>query len=595
MKRLVFDIETDGLLPELTKIHCIATIDPDTGEESTFVNKAYKSEADGTIEDALVHLAGADLLIGHNIAGFDIPAIQKLTNDKVLSGSNLFDTMLMAGLAFPAIKKDDFKRIQLDRIKRVPDDRRFPPKLAGRHSLEAWGYRLGIHKGTFGIERSDWSVYDEDMLRYCVQDVRVNVALYLHLANQNLDERAVDLEHRFAKIMNQQERDGVEFDEAAGRSLAAEMQKERYRLTEELKETFPPETVTTYTPKKKLRRDKVVEFNPGSRIQVAKRLMELGWRPTEYTPSGQAEVSHKTLEALPYPEAKPLARYFVLQKLLGYLTDGKNAWLKLVKDGRLHGRTLTVGGTPHGRVVHFSPNLAQVPSIRKAFGAAIRALFTSRVGWKMVGCDAAGIQLCALAHYMARYDDGAYIDVVVNQDPHAVNQKAMGLGTRDEAKTKIYAFLFGAGEENLGDGDRKAGAALMRRLYKNLPALKALVGAAKSTAKSRGHLVGLVGQPIPISSDHVALNYLLAAFEAVVMKTATVILHSNLKSSDIPNDAYVQVLHVHDEFQFEVKEEYATDVGKLAARSIQQAGEALGVRCPLAGEFKVGDNWADTH
>lgn len=605
--KLVFDIETNGLLDTLDRVHCIAVIDADSGEEKLFVNSMYREDCDGDLDDALALLDSADLLIGHNITGFDLPAL-----DVALGWTTsvpVFDTAIAAPLAASDVKNEDF---EANKRRKKRGHTPMPNKLVGTHKLEAWGWRLGTHKGDYGIERTDWSVYDADMGRYCVQDVRVNAELYHWLERQQLSPKSVEIEHKFTEIIRKQEKAGFRFDVEAATKLEGQLMAERAKLEGALVDLFPPREIVYFTPKKKLRRVKTVPFNPNSRQQVAWHLTnKYGWKPKEHTPNGQAKIDESILSALPYEEAQKLARVFLLTKRLGALSDGRNAWLKLVKDdGRIHGWMKSIG-TPHGRCAHYHPNMAQVPGVQSEYGAECRALFCARPGWKIVGADASGIQLRSLAHYMARWDDGEYIDIVVNSDPHEANRIAAGLAERSEAKRLIYAFLFGAGLKKLGTivrpdipefGSRSdhtkllnAGKRLSEKFLGGFPALAKLVAAVKAASR-RGFIKALDGRKVPVRSQHVALNYLLASAEAVIMKLATIIVHEKAAAAGfVWGEDYVQVAHVHDEFQFEARKEIADELGRLAVEAIKQAGVDLGFRCPLDGEYKVGDNWYETH
>ena len=347
---------------------------------------------------------------------------------------------------------------------------------------------------------------------------------------------------------------------------------------------------------------KRIPFNPGSRDQIAKRFMQRGWKPADFTPDGRARVDEPILKELAkdgYEEAGPLLEYLMIQKRLGQLAEGNEAWLKLVKaDGRLHGR-VTTNGAVTGRCTHSKPNLAQVPNAGSPYGKECRELFTVGEGKKLVGCDASGLELRCLAHYMARYDGGAYAKILLEEDIHTANQKAAGLPTRDNAKTFIYAFLYGAGDEKIGKiiGKGQAeGKSIKKEFLDKTPALKKLREAVEQAVEARGYLVGLDGRQLPIRSPHAALNTLLQSAGALIMKQATVLLNRYLevKGWSFARD-YALVGHIHDEVQLEVDEDKADTVGQLAVKAIQDAGRSFNFRCRLDGEYKVGQNWAETH
>lgn len=604
MTRWNYDLETNGLLSrgDELKVHCAGLINVDTGEELAFANKDYKvPDADGDIEDFLDILATLtpdDELSAHNGIGFDNEVLRMVYGFE--HEAKNWDTYLGGMIGYPDLKDKDFNLIK--RAKRL-NKVYMPGNMAGRHSLEAWGYRLGCEKGSYGKGKTDWDVFDIDMFNYCLQDVRVGVTLRKHLETRHIPDNILDMEQKFAHVMMLQEQRGFTFDVEAAEELLGELSIEQAGLTDRLQRLFPPKTVVSFTPKKKLRREKVVAFNPNSRRDIAERLTEkYGWEPAEYTDSGQPKMDEAVLASLDYPEAQTLTRSTMLNKRISQISSGRAAWLKKVgDDGRVHGRVINIG-TPHSRCSHSNPNMAQVPGAAKPFGLRCRALFRAQEGWKMVGTDASGIQLRALAHYLQPYDDGEYVDVVTKGDPHSKNQEASGVETRALAKTFIYSYLFGAGNGHIGTQLGREGQAAVRygkkvrgqfdtRTVGIVPLRKGLAKAAQ-----RGHIFSLAGRYVPLRSDHVALNYLLTSFEVDVMKTATNWIHEHAHEYGLVfGENYGNLAHVHDEFQFEVAPDKVDALSEITCLSIQRAGELLGSRCPLAGEANVGDTWADTH
>jgi DNA polymerase-1 len=293
-----------------------------------------------------------------------------------------------------------------------------------------------------------------------------------------------------------------------------------------------------------------------------------------------------------------LLSYLLVQKRLGQLAEGQQAWLKLQKNGVIHG-SVNTNGAVTGRCTHSNPNVAQVPSVRADYGSECRELFTVRNGYKLVGCDASGLELRMLAHYMAFYDGGQYAKIVTEGDVHTVNQQAAGLETRDQAKTFIYALLYGAGDEKIGNiagGNAQLGQKLKRKFFSSLPALARLQADVQRKVKHGGELKGLDGRILPIRSSHAALNMLLQSAGAVCMKVALIQqfhLMNGLRWQH--GREYAFVANIHDEFQAEVTPDKAETFGKLAVESIQHAGKQLKLNVPLDGEYKIGNNWAETH
>jgi len=323
-----------------------------------------------------------------------------------------------------------------------------------------------------------------------------------------------------------------------------------------------------------------------------------GWKPELMTEQGKPKVDEAVLKTLDYPEAALLNEYLLINKRIGQLATGANGWLKMVKDGKIHGRVNT-NGAATGRCTHSKPNVAQTPSIGAAYGKECRELFHAPEGYSLVGADLSGLELRCLAHFMSKYDDGSYADVVVNGDIHTLNQKAAGLPTRNNAKTFIYGFLYGAGPAKIGsivNGSEKEGRKLIAKFMKATPAIKLLRAAVAEAVEKQGYLAGLDGRQLPIRSGHAALNTLLQSAGAVLSKKASVILYENLTLNDLKwGEDWAQVAHVHDEVQLIARKEIADYVGQQAVKSFQLAGEYYDFRCPITGEYKVGNNWADTH
>ena len=598
---LIFDIETDSLLDSLTTIHCMVILDTETGQ--VFNCKNMKNNlTDGeylSIEAGISMLQDADEISGHNIVKFDIPAIQKVY-PKFNPKGKIFDTLLMSKLVYPDIGDIDDRNIRKGR---------FPKKLRGKYSLKAWGYRLGELKGEYCEQEDCWTEWSIDMQRYCEQDVMVTKKLFDLLKSKNISEEAIKLEHQFAKIIFNQEQRGVYFDKAKAIELAAHLTEEKLKLEQRLKEIFPNEMQEeTFIPKvnnskrgyikgepfvKKIE----IEFNPASRQMIADRLIKkYNWKPKKLSPTGLPVIDEEVLEGLSFEEAPLLKEYFLVTKTLGQLADGKNAWLKLVaSDGAIHGRVDTIGAVT-GRCTHNSPNLAQVPAVGGFMGKECRELFRAREGYKLVGTDASGLELRCLAHYM---DDEEYTHEILNGDIHTKNQLAAGLPTRNNAKTFIYGFLYGAGDAKIGSitgKGAKEGKAIKERFLKSLPKLKKLTDGVKHKIKTRGFLKGIDGRILKVREQYKGLNVLLQSAGAIVMKKALCILNDDIKAKGwIINEDIAFVLNVHDEYQAEVRPELVEEYKVMAVEAIRKAGEYFGFRCPLTGEAKVGTSWYETH
>jgi DNA polymerase-1 len=621
---LIFDLESDGLLPTLTKIHVLCVTDTESPEPPA----VFRGQ---DIINGVKLLQEADLIVGQNIIGFDIPALQKVYTWFSPKGT-IRDTLVLSRLIHTNLK--DIDAALMKRTRPI-----ILGKLFGSHGLEAWGKRLGNHKGDYKDafklrlgdayeEGMEWLQWSQDMEDYCVQDVQVTTELWTRLLAHNYSEKSIQLEHEVATIINRQVMHGFCFNEKEAAILYGELSAQREVLFHQLIAVFGSWYVSDKDrlPKvdSKARGEtkgvpftkvKLVEFNPTSRQQIASRLTKLyGWEPLEFTASGQPQVDDAVIGKLPYPTAPLLTEYLLIDKRIGILAEGKQAWLKLVKQGRIHGGCNTNGAVT-GRATHSHPNIAQAPKVnKKVVGSErYRALFGVPKGKRLVGADLSGLELRCLAHYMAKWDGGAYADAVLAGDIHTVNMIAAGLPTRDNAKTFIYGFLYGAGDAKIGSivgGDADIGSSLKAKFLKGLPALANLSKAIKTTLnpppkfdatlgrvakqKQRKYLVGLDGRRIHIRSAHAALNSLLQSAGAMIAKQAIVILDKLIEDAGYQQRAHL-VAWIHDEVQLECDEEIANEVGEMCLRSFKEAGEHFNFRVRIDGEYKVGLTWADTH
>ena len=545
---ITLDIETNT---SHDNIWVVVTQDVETGEMLEHYSAA-------TLAPLISQASG---VIGHNLVGFDAPVLLKQWKLHIPTPKQR-DTLVMSRL--------------------------YNPSLEGGHSLDSWGKRFGDHKIDF--HDYDGGLSDE-MVEYCRQDVALTTRLYKHLTDtlkrEGFSQQCVDLEEKVAIITAQQERNGFKLDVEQATLLWQDITHKMRQITEQLQKVFPPIVEERWSEKTGKRlKDKVTEFNVGSRKQIAERLVGVGVKFKQKTEKGAVIVNEKVLEGIDIPEAKTIYEYLMLQKRAAQI----DSWLTHEKDGRVHGRVITNGAVT-GRMTHHSPNLAQVPSVSAPYGKECRSFWCVPEGHKLIGCDASGLELRMLAHYMR---DERYTNEILSGDIHTANMKAAGLTDRSQAKTFIYAFLYGAGAAKIGQivgGGYREGQQLIDSFLRNTPAL-AKLREKVATHSAGGTLPGLDGRRLRVRSEHAALNTLLQGAGAVVMKQALVLLSESLNQYDIPHKL---VANVHDEFQIEVPENFADVVGKAAVRAIRNAGDVLDLRCPLDAEYNVGNNWAETH
>jgi hypothetical protein len=593
----------------MTTVHSLVLTDVDTGEMFSCHDHGG---ADYTVEEGLRILMEADLAIGHNIIGFDIPAIQKIYPWFHLDQDKVYDTLIMSRLIWSDLMDRDAKAVQAGVL---------APKMRGRHSLESWGQRLGKWKGDYSEEMKakgldPWAEWNLPMQEYCEQDVEVTVAFWNLIQTKEVDPRATELEHQVAFIVQEQIRHGFVFNYEGALDLLKTLQEERADVEGKLQTLFDPwySLEEVKTPKRSVNykdltrhsvwagasysKIKLNVFNPGSRAHIADRLMKVrGWRPSEFSNNGQPKIDDEILSSLPYPEAQQISYYLMLQKRLGQVYEGKNSWINLYnKDtGRMHGGVVTNGAVT-GRMTHNYPNVAQTPSVFKPFGKECRTLWTVPLGKKLVGVDVSGLELRMLAHFMAPFDNGEYAEIVLHGDIHTANMNAAGLSERNQAKTFIYAFLYGAGNAKIGSivgAGPKRGGDLKKSFLAATPALNQLIKGVTKAAK-RGWLKGLDGRILHIRHQHAALNTLLQSAGALVCKRWAVEMEMELRARGWKQHCQV-VANIHDEHQYEVDEEYAERIGELSIECIKKAGDYFGIRMPLDGEANIGNNWKETH
>ena len=566
---MFLDIETNGL-------------DPDTiWVAVTMQDNAVQVHYD---KDSLAKALQGDFpVVGHNLIGFDLPVLEKLWGILV-DKRRVQDTLVMSRLA--------------------------NPQREGGHRLAVWGGK-GDH--------DDWSCLSKDMVDYCVQDVRVTAKAYskIKLELRWFTQDSIDLEHEVQWIVQEQVRNGWLLDMRHAIDLLATLKERKLAVEDEVHKVFKPKWVDVKQVVPKTKKDgslskvgltdeeyqKVQQsgdrspfmrralkpFNLGSRQQIGEYLIDFGWKPCKLTPTGQPMVDEAVLSTVKdIPQAAMIAEYLMLQKRVAQV----QSWVDEANPDtdRVHGYVNTNGAVT-GRMTHSKPNLAQVPASYSPYGKECRQCWIARDGYKLVGFDASGLELRMLAHYM---DDKEYTNEVINGDIHTANQHLAGLESRDQAKTFIYALIYGAGNEKLGTvvgGNKSHGKRLRESFLNNLPAFAALAKRVER-ASAKGYVRGLDGRKIFIRSSHAALNSLLQGAGAIVMKKALVLFDDKLKSNNL--NAKI-VANIHDEWQVEALAQDAELVGELGIDAIVEAGVALELNCQLDGEYNVGDDWSETH
>jgi len=507
MKTAIFDIEADSLNP--TVIHCIAVREHESG-----VAKLY---GPSELSEALTHLSTCDRLTGHNVLDFDLPVLKRLLNWEPSATTGVIDTLIWSRFLFSDLTKNDLKRYGDDE-----DDETKFKALIGKHSLEAWGKRLGVHKVDF---QGPWDTYTQVMGDYCLADTATNLAIYRHfLGLGHTDFTALQIEHDFARICNRMTATGVCFDVEKAKEMHASLKSDLEKLTTEIVGDIPPTVVEMKTPeyyiatwpdktehqfptkgaadaaRKVLKyrpRDcsiapgpvarKIIPFNINSRQQVRELLYQRhSWLSPALTETGEkmvgqlsgeelardyGKLSEELLRECPFALGHKLADYYLINKISSFLlsADEKKGWLTMCGDGRIHGQIITIGAATF-RCTHNRPNIAQVPhtavdkaagpifGLKGRYGADCRSLFRASPGYVMVGADLSGIEAVALAHYLYPYDRGEFAKKIAAGDIHSSNVVAIKGAGFGISRTDSKTAFYGY---LYGSGDMKMGTILV--------------------------------------------------------------------------------------------------------------------------------------
>jgi DNA polymerase-1 len=628
----------------------------------------------------LDYIGDADIVCAHNGIRYDFPVLEKLYGF-VVPFEKQRDTLVIGRTIRPNIKETD-GQLNASRLK---EGRETIGTLFGSHSIEAWGFRFGIPK--VGADITDWSEWTQEIQDRCAVDISINLRLWDYLKPDAYSQEALNLEHRVARLVEKITLAGWPFDMEKAAALHAHLVDERHKLEKQLAEQFSGwwvnkgefvpkrpneklgywgewEEYTEYTDKKgqpcepySARRfigapcTKIewTDFNPSSRDHVERCLRQLGWKPTEFTETGKAKLDDSVIEGLvtQFPQGAGLPQYLMIDKRLGQLADGDNAWLKTVgEDGRIHANYNPMG-TVTSRMSHFLPNIAQVPATKSPYGKECRELFTVPKGWVMVGADMSGLELRCLAHYLARYDDGAYGETILKGDVHWENVKAMGFfphpPVRDKhnelhsvirevgAKTFLYAWLYGAGDLKAGNillnacraakalgiegeevyrtffsddpapNERKlrwVGQQVKNNFLRKTKGLASLVRMVREIAEVNNALPGLDKRRLPVRHEHAALNTLLQSAGAILCKQWICDAEDALIAEGLKwgwDGDFVFLANVHDELQVACRDGLGERVGDTLVRSARSAGGPFGFRIQLDSEYKIGNDWSQTH
>lgn len=628
MKLLVFDSENaGGFWDTATKIWCVCIYDMEE-------KQLYKYGPD-QIEEALDHLNRGDVLIGHNIIGHDFPVIRRL-HKRDFKHKKIVDTLLVSRQQRP--------------------NRSVPPHCPVKHaphSVEAWGYRLGHRK----VDHDDWENYSPEMLHRCGEDVLINVKIYEALIKEGKGEgwgACHRLNMRLFDYLKRQEEHGWFVDTAHMDRCCHQLRRWILRIDMAIVDKLPllvePQETKQYGEfkyiKKPFKKDgsyakSVTDWfgdsldsmvgGPFSRVafrrvsldsnlETKDFLIKSGWEPLEWNYSKKTgEVtSPKLSKDDPFIGVQgSLGKLIVLRvKCKHRLSTIEGLKESVREDGTIRPGIGGVAST--GRIRHSV--IVNIPSVDSGsfYGKQMRSIFRARPGMVMVGADSAGNQIRQLA---ARMGDPEFTKVVLfgkketGDDLHSFNQQRANLPTRTLAKNFFYGFIFGAQDAKIGKimgKDKAAGAAIREEYYRRVPKLKELVDRLTEEWKATavkwynpkwnkweyrdGYITGLDGRPILVDSEHKILNYALQSDEAIQLGWGYVYVHEEMERR-----GYVQgvdwhmLIWYHDEYQAECRPSIKETLGQIMCDAIRIAGEHYNIQCPHAGEYKIGNNWADTH
>lgn len=616
----VIDIETDDLDAKVIWVMCWRDLlTGETGECTTYED----------IKDFLESHKDA-LFVGHNILKFDGPVLNKLGRASVQLGvDNCIDTLVLSTL--------------------------YSPSLDGGHSLDAWGQRLKEPKTKF----SDWSGLTQEMIDYCHQDVKVTAKLFVRLIGTlrkiGFTEGSIWLQHNITAVIDKQRRNGFKFDAQAATYLLSRLRQKEAELEDEVREVFPAKRVLVATrqlnkkdgtPTAIYLRDREryildidrsrgtydayedVEFNLGSPKQRVDKLLSLGWVPRTFTDKGNpkpfvkgdlAPCLQEFVDENPIPQVKLIATWMAVNGRANMI----NTWLENYnhETGCIHGKLFTADTL---RFRHQAPNTANIPAVRikehkDGSGVVVRkevlreemGLWTyesrdcwcARDGRVLVGTDASGLELRMLAHYLNRPE---FTVQVIEGDPHQYNADLAGV-TRPEAKTLIYAILYGAGGPKIartlglpvftrrnrngyeyevspeGDG--------MKRMFLERLGADKIVEIAQNEQRN-GRVSLCDGSWVVCPSPHAALNYKLQGGGARVMALGAILLEKSIQRLGLDS---LKVGDIHDEWQYDVHPDHADDHAIQSVLAIRKAGKHLRLNVPLDGSAQIGKTWAETH
>ena len=605
--KIIYDLETNGLVDTVSTIWIAVTKNIETNEIITFSDYDKDSKP---LNELLPFLNKAKVLIGHNIINYDNVVLHKLLGWQP-QNIKMIDTMLLSQM-------NNFRR-------------------EGKHSLKNFGAILGDAK----LEFNNFHEYSEDMKKYALQDVNLNHKVYNFVTKEAIQliknrpayQQALRTEHAIAELCAEQVKNKWKFNIELAKKhylyLTSEMKKiedkvnptlrprkvmidkepkkARYlqngtfsavtvrMLSEYLNKEIKATDTNLWEPNKTFQRFKMVEADLGNMDQVRGMLLDNGWQPTQFTPKGEPKITDDSLASINSEVGKEIIYYYSLRSRHSVL----KGWIELAEanNNRVYVEAFNLG-TPTFRQRH--SKVVNVPGVKSFFGKEMRELFIADAGKVMVGCDSSGNQIRALAHYLNNKEVNNHI---LKGDIHQHNANTIGI-SRSLAKGVLYASIFGAGVRKLGKmvtgiEDLDKGKEVKAKLYEALPGLKELIAKLNNffyTTQNKtgyGYIPALDGRKVYAESSFKLLNYLLQSFEAITVKTAVVNAFKMFKEENLEVD---MLALVHDEVQVQTKPENTKRVKEILSYSFGDfITKKLDLNIQMAGDAKEGLNWNETH
>lgn len=584
---VVCDIESDGLLDTVTKIHCIVTSHNGT------IKRWHESpllERDGTLQDGINYLQQAKIIACHNMIGYDLPLIKKFYPD--FRPNEILDTFILSQMLYPNERMT--------------------------HGLDEWGKIVGVLKP----KQEQWQVFNEQMLHRCVEDVKINVEVLkwclIEVNKDNWDwSFPIKLEHEVAKINQEQgtlwkidlkllDKKIIEYNDIynkinnqlrqlrkpfviQGKEIAYKIQSGNISAAAKLYKAEGDFCKISFKP-----------FEPSSVTQLVEFLLSVGWKPESFTPKGKPSLRDDDLIGVPNHISNVVSDFRDAIHRKGVLEGFKK---RAKPNGDIAMSALTCG-TNTARFCH-----RVIANIQPEF----KDLFIAREGYKLVGCDASQLEARIESHYTVPYDAGAYSRYLLEMDVHQFNADMWGV-SRSDAKAPFYAMAYGCGGAKIAkmlNISEEQGKDIIKQHYETWTGLSMLIKDLERSLEKRGFLLpgkwgrkelnekakpyikGIDGRKLYVRGMHKLKNTLIQSAGAIVTKLAMIYINKLIKELDI--DARI-VMYYHDSYTIEV----INDIKAIEAiknglpEAVRKAGEYFKLRVPLVVDSGEGYNWHDS-